>query len=393
MPAPFDKNMKKNSSIIILLVAALVVCAVPLQPALAQTPTPVVQAVLFHSPFCSHCIYVITEFLPGVFEQYGGQLELLMVDVTQPGGGDLYRDAVNALGYPGSSVPFLVVGNDYLVGDVEIPARFPALVDSLLASGGSDWPELPGLEEYMAARGSTQSTALDPSPMSPSVDTETPGSASATAIPSLAPTPAPPSQIPTRVPGSSLSEKLARDPIGNSLAILVLLGMLFAIGWAAWNLGKKPGFRLTGFASWSILVLSIVGLGIAGYLSYVETQQVDAYCGVVGDCNTVQQSEYARLFGFLSIGVLGLFGYVLILAAWAVSQFGKGKWGDYVALVQLLLTIVATLFSVYLTFLEPFVIGATCLWCLSSAVISTILMLLSLPPGKLAWQRLAIKNP
>ena len=384
--------MKNILSIIILLVA-LVLLAAPLQPALAQTPTPVVQAVLFYSPLCSHCIYVITEFLPGVFEQYGGQLELLMVDVTQPGAGDLYRGAANALGYPGSSVPFLVVGDEYLVGDVDIPARFPALVDSLLASGGSDWPELPGLAEYMAAQGSTQSPALNPSPMAPSVDTGTPGSATSTAIPSLAPTPAPISQIPTGVPGSSLAEKLARDPIGNSLAILVLVGMLFAIGWAAWYLGKKPGFRLTGIASWSILVLSIVGLGIAGYLSYVETQQVDAYCGVVGDCNTVQQSEYARLFGILPIGVLGVFGYVLILAAWAVSQFGKGKWGDYASLAQLLLTTFATLFSVYLTFLEPFVIGATCLWCLSSAVISTILMLLSLPPGKLAWQRLAFKNP
>jgi uncharacterized membrane protein len=33
------------------------------------------------------------------------------------------------------------------------------------------------------------------------------------------------------------------------------------------------------------------------------------------------------------------------------------------------------LFSIYLTFLEPFVIGATCAWCLSSAVIMTLLLL------------------
>ena len=140
------------------------------------------------------------------------------------------------------------------------------------------------------------------------------------------------------------------------------------------------------------LVLCLAGLGVAGYLSYVETQQVDAYCGVVGDCNTVQQSEYARLFGILPVGVMGLVGYVLILAAWAVSKFSKGKWGDYASLGQLLLTTFATLFSMYLTFLEPFVIGATCLWCLSSAVICTILMLLSVPPGRLAWQRLVTRQ-
>jgi uncharacterized membrane protein len=48
------------------------------------------------------------------------------------------------------------------------------------------------------------------------------------------------------------------------------------------------------------------------------------------------------------------------------------------------MTLFGTLFSIYLTFLEPFVIGATCAWCLSSAVIMTIQMWLSITPGKLA---------
>jgi uncharacterized membrane protein len=38
-----------------------------------------------------------------------------------------------------------------------------------------------------------------------------------------------------------------------------------------------------------------------------------------------------------------------------------------------------TLFSIYLTYLELFVIHAVCIWCLSSAVSITALMLLSLP--------------
>ena len=40
-----------------------------------------------------------------------------------------------------------------------------------------------------------------------------------------------------------------------------------------------------------------------------------------------------------------------------------------------------TLFSIYLTVLEPFVIGATCLWCLSSAVIMTVIMWLAAKPA------------
>jgi uncharacterized membrane protein len=39
------------------------------------------------------------------------------------------------------------------------------------------------------------------------------------------------------------------------------------------------------------------------------------------------------------------------------------------------------LFSVYLTYLELFVIRAVCMWCLTSAVIITLLMLLAMPPA------------
>jgi len=48
------------------------------------------------------------------------------------------------------------------------------------------------------------------------------------------------------------------------------------------------------------------------------------------------------------------------------------------------MTAFGTLFSIYLTFLEPFVIGATCAWCLTSAIIMNVLLWLSLMPAKLA---------
>jgi uncharacterized membrane protein len=41
----------------------------------------------------------------------------------------------------------------------------------------------------------------------------------------------------------------------------------------------------------------------------------------------------------------------------------------------------AVLFSIYLTYLEPFVIKAVCLWCLSSSVVVTLLLLLGTPPA------------
>jgi hypothetical protein len=44
------------------------------------------------------------------------------------------------------------------------------------------------------------------------------------------------------------------------------------------------------------------------------------------------------------------------------------------------------LFSIYLTFLEPFVIGATCMWCISSAILITLIFIAATGPAKRAWQ-------
>jgi uncharacterized membrane protein len=50
------------------------------------------------------------------------------------------------------------------------------------------------------------------------------------------------------------------------------------------------------------------------------------------------------------------------------------------------MVVFGTLFSVYLTFLEPFVIGATCIWCLSSAVVMTLLLWVVTDSVIQAWQ-------
>lgn len=129
-------------------------------------------------------------------------------------------------------------------------------------------------------------------------------------------------------------------------------------------------------------LLSIIGLVVAGYLAYVETQQVQAVCGPVGDCNAVQQSEYALLFSLIPIGVVGILGYLAILAAWTVHQFGRGRIAQWAGLALWVMAACGVLFSIYLTFLEPFVIGATCAWCLTSAVIMTLLLLITTRAGR-----------
>jgi uncharacterized membrane protein/thiol-disulfide isomerase/thioredoxin len=361
-----------------LLVSLLVL---PMTSVHAQT-TSVVRAVLFYSPTCGHCQYVITEVLPPLLEKYGEQLQIVGVDVTQPNGQTLFMAALQKFNVEQVSVPFLVIGDRYLMGSVDIPEKFPGMIETYLAGSGVDWPDIPGLREALALSAET-GTSTTAAPTQSTTHQTTP--VLATVSPSFASPVATPGILPTAYSTPNWRDNLARDPAGNALAILVLIGMLAAVVWAILLFKKANGIS----AQWglSIPVLCIIGLGVAGYLAYVEATQVTAVCGPVGDCNTVQQSEYARLFGILSIGMLGLIGYEAIIIAWLVARFTTGRLADLAGLSLLVMSSFGTLFSIYLTFLEPFVIGATCAWCLTSAILITVLMLLSVRPAKLALSR------
>lgn len=135
---------------------------------------------------------------------------------------------------------------------------------------------------------------------------------------------------------------------------------------------------------WSILISAIGGLVVAGYLTFVESTGAEIVCGPSQGCGTVQSSRYAVLFGILPIGILGLIGYVAILLAWMVWQFGPNGTRKMASLAIWGMSVFGVLFSIYLTFLEPFVIGATCMWCIASAVFMITLLLVSTPAAQQA---------
>jgi uncharacterized membrane protein len=343
-----------------------------------QSPAAVVHAVLFYSPTCGHCHQVITEVLPPLLEQYGDQLYMVGVDVTQPGSDDLFRTVLQHFNLERGGVPFLVVGDTYLIGSLDIPDKFPGLIEEYLAQGGVGWPDIPGLSEALAPAQSDGGTSTPPSAES------TPTSA-ALVMPDAS-DPAPGSVLNGGEGSASLWANFSRDLLGNSLAVLVLAGMFITLGRATLIIWRVPVVGVPDVhgrlsLSWLIPVLSLIGMGVAGYLAYVETTHVEAVCGPVGDCNTVQQSEYARLFGILPIGILGIAGYVMILLAWFAGRSTNKRLAAYGPPALLAMTAIGLLFSIYLTFLEPFVIGATCAWCLTSAIIMTALLWLSLAPA------------
>lgn len=114
------------------------------------------------------------------------------------------------------------------------------------------------------------------------------------------------------------------------------------------------------------LVVALVGVAVAGYLTYVHYAGLEPFCAGGGHgCERVQSSSYAELAG-IPVAVLGLAGYLAIAAALLVP-------GEPARVVAAGLAISGFGFSAYLTYLELFVIDAICQWCVASAVLLTLL--------------------
>ena len=120
----------------------------------------------------------------------------------------------------------------------------------------------------------------------------------------------------------------------------------------------------------TLTVLSVIGLGIASYLTYVHYSGHPPVCTAGGSCLKVQTSVYSKLAG-VPVALMGLIGYIAILGSLLAPENEQSR------LATAVLTLGGFGFSAYLTYRELFSIHAVCEWCASSAVILTIMMLLS----------------
>lgn len=360
---------------------------------------PIVRAVLFYSPSCGHCHIVIGEDLPPLIDKYGEQLQIMGINVATQEGIDLYENFLLSWKIDESryGVPALVVGDFHLLGAEEIPQQFPGIIENGIQTGGIDWPDIPGMLEIVAqvSQSEEENVGDGEEPTVTSSDPQEEIEPQETVVTQDNQTggvqdPEQENVIVTEALSVPFDHKFTvwdrfqQDLAGNILAVTVLAGMLVSVIWVLSSVLRS--IITTGKdCSWIIPILSVLGLVVAGYLSFVEVTETEAVCGPIGNCNTVQQSPYARLFGFLPIGILGLLGYIGITFAWVMKEYGPESWRGKFTLMMWGMTLFGVVFSIYLTYLEPFVIGATCAWCVSSAVIITLQFWAATEPVRQIW--------
>ena len=122
--------------------------------------------------------------------------------------------------------------------------------------------------------------------------------------------------------------------------------------------------------------LAGLGLAISAYLTAVHYSGGPVICVGTGGCAVVQASRYAVVAG-IPIALLGglLYLGLLGLSLWRLrARFATPT---FVPMGIFGLALAGTLYSGYLTYLELFVIGAICTWCVGSAILVTAIAVLA----------------
>jgi uncharacterized membrane protein len=125
-----------------------------------------------------------------------------------------------------------------------------------------------------------------------------------------------------------------------------------------------------------IAILALIGVLISVYLTLHKFGVIGTLVCGTGSCETVQSSKWAVFMG-VPVPLLGLAGYLTMLI---IALIGLQPRPDdrKISLLLFVLADAAFVFTLYLTYLEAFVIHAWCRWCIVSAILITLIWLAAL---------------
>lgn len=144
---------------------------------------------------------------------------------------------------------------------------------------------------------------------------------------------------------------------------------------------RKARVARSASGSWLMLrnaslLLIVLGILVSGYLSYVQLTAQPMVCAEDAgfNCDVVQNSVYARVGG-VPIAYLGLATY-LVLGALILLENRLAILREYGHLMVFAVTLFAFVYSMYLVYVQAFVLEAFCQWCLMHELIITVLVVL-----------------
>ncbi|MGZ9222084.1 MAG: vitamin K epoxide reductase family protein [Anaerolineales bacterium] len=123
------------------------------------------------------------------------------------------------------------------------------------------------------------------------------------------------------------------------------------------------------------IVLTVIGLLVATYMTIYAITSNDNMCIGSKDCSVVNASRYSKVYG-IPVAVLGVAGYAAILAVLLLER-RIGFLQQNGSLVFFGLSLTGFLFTLYLIFVEVALIKAYCPFCIASQTAMTLIFILS----------------
>ena len=126
---------------------------------------------------------------------------------------------------------------------------------------------------------------------------------------------------------------------------------------------------------WIVVALALAGLAVAGYLTALKLGGNQAFlCRDGSGCDLVQASRYSVLAG-VPTAMWGAGMYLAIAVLAGIPRTAR-RWQ-----AAFMLASGAVAFSLYMTYISIFVVGATCPYCLASGATALVLLVVML------WRR------
>ncbi|PWH11709.1 MAG: hypothetical protein DDG60_16800 [Anaerolineae bacterium] len=128
---------------------------------------------------------------------------------------------------------------------------------------------------------------------------------------------------------------------------------------------------------WASIALATLGLLVSIYMTIYKLTDNNAMCLGSGDCATVNNSIYSEIFG-IPVALVGVGGYLAILIVLLLETYGNLKFFKQNGLLSVFgLGVGGFGFTLYLVYVEAFLIRAWCPFCVVSQITMTILFILT----------------
>jgi uncharacterized membrane protein len=126
-----------------------------------------------------------------------------------------------------------------------------------------------------------------------------------------------------------------------------------------------------------VAALALAGIFVSLYLTLYKLGIIGELSCSIGSCETVNTSKWSRFLG-MPVAAWGLLFYLDVFVVALVSTHPRFQNERAFSLVLVAEAAVGVLFSAWLTYLELGVIHAICIWCVTSAIIVTLILVVSI---------------